>query len=216
MLMIGDPPVVMLITLLVMDRYLDRLSCTLTERTLEIRKGLLNRVESTVPLEKITDLQMFQGPIMRMLGLHGFRLETAQPSDDELLHLDTAQYDLQEGPCYDCYQCGEPIAERARPCLCQLDDKVGDPVKSSWFVYNIADHWRKAGIQDHRAYFMNPFDEPSGHQNRTGVPQVNKMVHDYAPGVKVLASTWPMEKSNRRVCRTVRGSRMTFPGLSSR
>ena len=28
------------------------------------------------------------------------RLETAQPSDDELLHLDTAQYDLREGPCY--------------------------------------------------------------------------------------------------------------------
>lgn len=73
-------PVVLLITFLVMDKYLDRLSCTLTERTLEIRKGLLNRVESTVPLEKITDLQMFQGPIMRMLGLHGFKLETAGQS----------------------------------------------------------------------------------------------------------------------------------------
>jgi putative membrane protein len=73
-------PVVLLITFLVMDKYLDRLGCTLTERTLEIRKGLLNRVESTVPLEKITDLQMFQGPIMRMLGLHGFKLETAGQS----------------------------------------------------------------------------------------------------------------------------------------
>ena len=29
------------------------------------------------------------------------RLETAQPSDDGLLTLDAAQYDLQEGPCYD-------------------------------------------------------------------------------------------------------------------
>jgi hypothetical protein len=28
------------------------------------------------------------------------RLETAQPSDDALLRLDTAQYDLEEGPCY--------------------------------------------------------------------------------------------------------------------
>lgn len=73
-------PVVLIITLLVMDKYLDRLSCTLTERTLEIKKGLLNRVESTVPLEKITDLQMFQGPIMRMLGLQGFKLETAGQS----------------------------------------------------------------------------------------------------------------------------------------
>jgi len=73
-------PVVLLVTVLVMDRYLDRLSCTLTERTLEIKKGILNRVESTVPLEKITDLQMFQGPVMRFFGLHGFRLETAGQS----------------------------------------------------------------------------------------------------------------------------------------
>lgn len=29
------------------------------------------------------------------------RLETAQPTDDALLHLDTAQYDLHEGPCYE-------------------------------------------------------------------------------------------------------------------
>lgn len=73
-------PFVLLGVVLLMDKYLDRLSCTLTERTLEIRKGLLNRTESTVPLEKITDLQMFQGPIMRMLGLHGFKLETAGQS----------------------------------------------------------------------------------------------------------------------------------------
>ena len=29
------------------------------------------------------------------------RLETVQPSDEALLRLDAAQYDLQEGPCYD-------------------------------------------------------------------------------------------------------------------
>lgn len=73
-------PFVLLAVVLLMDKYLDRLSCTLTDRTLEIRKGLLNRIESTVPLEKVTDLMMFQGPIMRMLGLHGFRLETAGQS----------------------------------------------------------------------------------------------------------------------------------------
>lgn len=73
-------PVVLIITLLFIDKYLDRLSCTLTERTLEIKKGLLNRVESTVPLENVTDLQMYQGPIMRMLGLQGFKLETAGQS----------------------------------------------------------------------------------------------------------------------------------------
>lgn len=58
-------------------KYHDKLSVTLTSRTLEIRRGLLTRVESTVPLEKVTDLHMFQGPIMRHFGLNGFWVETA-------------------------------------------------------------------------------------------------------------------------------------------
>lgn len=62
------------------DRYLKNLSCTLTERTLDIKKGLFNKTESTIPLEKITDLQLFQGPIMRYFGLHGFKVETAGQS----------------------------------------------------------------------------------------------------------------------------------------
>ena len=61
-------------------RHLANLGCTLTERTLEIKKGILNKTESTIPLEKITDLQMFQGPIMRHFGLHGFKVETAGQS----------------------------------------------------------------------------------------------------------------------------------------
>ncbi|MEO1008536.1 MAG: PH domain-containing protein [Planctomycetota bacterium] len=65
---------------LLIQKYIDRLACTLTERTLEIKKGWLNRVESTVPLEKITDLQMIQGPLMRLFGLHGFKVETAGQS----------------------------------------------------------------------------------------------------------------------------------------
>ncbi|MEQ8850257.1 MAG: PH domain-containing protein [Phycisphaerales bacterium] len=73
-------PFALLIVWLVVDKYLDRLSCELTTKTLEVRKGLLNRVESTVPLEKITDVQYYQGPIMRMLDIEGFRVETAGQS----------------------------------------------------------------------------------------------------------------------------------------
>lgn len=62
------------------QKWLDRLGCTLTTRTLEIRKGVFNKVESTIPLEKITDLQLYQGPLMRMLGIEGFRVETAGQS----------------------------------------------------------------------------------------------------------------------------------------
>ncbi len=73
-------PFALLITWLLVDKYLDRLECRLTTRTLEVKKGILNRVESTVPLEKITDVQYYQGPIMRMLDIEGFRVETAGQS----------------------------------------------------------------------------------------------------------------------------------------
>ena len=76
---IGIPllPIVWIIGASLIGRYLERLSCSLTTRTLELRKGVINRTESTIPLEKITDLQMFQGPIMRHFGLYGFKVETA-------------------------------------------------------------------------------------------------------------------------------------------
>jgi len=60
------------------DRYLANLRCALTGRTLDIKKGIWNKTESTIPLEKITDLQLFQGPVMRYFGLHGFKVETAE------------------------------------------------------------------------------------------------------------------------------------------
>ena len=62
------------------EKHLKNLRCVLTDRKLEIKKGIFNKVESTIPLEKITDLQMFQGPIMRHYGLHGFKVETAGQS----------------------------------------------------------------------------------------------------------------------------------------
>lgn len=58
-------------------RYIANLSCVLTQRTLDIKKGIFNKTESTIPLEKITDLQLFQGPVMRYFGLFGFKVETA-------------------------------------------------------------------------------------------------------------------------------------------
>jgi len=65
------------------SRYLRRLKCTLTERTLQVSKGVLNRVEKTIPLDKITDLGYFQGPVMRYLGIDGLTVETAGQSSSE-------------------------------------------------------------------------------------------------------------------------------------
>lgn len=80
-------PVYLIIASLFVDKYIANLRCTLTERTLVIKKGILNKVESTIPLEKITDLQMYQGPIMRHLGVKGFRVETAGQSSGPGGHL---------------------------------------------------------------------------------------------------------------------------------
>jgi putative membrane protein len=61
-------------------RYLDRMSCVLTDKALKVSKGIFVRVEKTIPLEKITDMGMVQGPIMRYLDLHKLTVETAGQS----------------------------------------------------------------------------------------------------------------------------------------
>ncbi len=58
-------------------RYIASLECTLMERKLIVKRGILNRVEKTIPLDKITDVGMVQGPIMRIFGIHGLSFETA-------------------------------------------------------------------------------------------------------------------------------------------
>ena len=80
-------PVYLIVASFFVDKYLANLHCTLTERTLVIKKGIINKVESTIPLEKITDLQLYQGPIMRYLGIKGFRVETAGQSSGPGGHL---------------------------------------------------------------------------------------------------------------------------------
>ena len=58
-------------------RQYDALECELTERTLNVRKGFLFRVQKNVPLDKITDLALNEGPILRWLGLCSLTIETA-------------------------------------------------------------------------------------------------------------------------------------------
>lgn len=61
-------------------RYLSRMECTLTSKSLKVGKGIMVRTEKTIPLEKITDMGMVQGPIMRKMGLHTLTVETAGQS----------------------------------------------------------------------------------------------------------------------------------------
>lgn len=62
------------------ERYLQNMSCTLTEKSLKVSRGLLVRQEKTVPLDKITDLGLVEGPIMRFMDLQSLSIETAGQS----------------------------------------------------------------------------------------------------------------------------------------
>lgn len=59
------------------NRYYKSLACHLETRVLHFEKGILFRVEKSIPLENIQDLTFKQGPILRWLGLSIFEIETA-------------------------------------------------------------------------------------------------------------------------------------------
>lgn len=61
-------------------RYYERLEVVLTRRDLKVRRGILNVEQKSIPLEKITDLAVYQGPLMRLFDLKGIRVETAGQS----------------------------------------------------------------------------------------------------------------------------------------
>ncbi len=73
-------PIFLLIGYFMTKKYLAAMECELTDRSLRVKKGVFNKLEKTVPLDKITDLAHYQGPVMRMMDLEGLRLETAGQS----------------------------------------------------------------------------------------------------------------------------------------
>jgi putative membrane protein len=69
----------------VTQRYLNAMECLLTAKALKVKKGIFVRTEKTIPLEKITDMGMVQGPIMRYFDLHTLTVETAGQSGEGAL-----------------------------------------------------------------------------------------------------------------------------------
>lgn len=68
-----------------LKRYYESLEIVLTRRDLKVRRGIINIEEKSIPLEKITDLAIYQGWIMRRFGLKGIRVETAGQSSEGAL-----------------------------------------------------------------------------------------------------------------------------------
>lgn len=58
-------------------RSFEALKCDLHERTLVVKRGIFFRVEKTIPLDKIQDLTVKEGPLLRWLGLRSLKIETA-------------------------------------------------------------------------------------------------------------------------------------------
>ena len=63
-------------------RYFDHLECFITDKNLEFRKGYIFKFEKTIPLDKIQELTLKEGPLLRSLGLARLDVETAGHSGE--------------------------------------------------------------------------------------------------------------------------------------
>jgi len=59
---------------------LRRKVCVLTDKALKIKKGVFIQSEKNIPLEKITDITVVQGPLLRHFNLYTLKIETAGQS----------------------------------------------------------------------------------------------------------------------------------------
>ncbi|WP_341216257.1 PH domain-containing protein [uncultured Wocania sp.] len=62
-------------------RFYENLECQLTNRHLEFKKGVLFKVEKTIPLENIQDLTFIENPLLKYLDLRILKIETAGQSN---------------------------------------------------------------------------------------------------------------------------------------
>lgn len=81
---VGIPfiPFWLLFSLWYVPAYLQRLSARLTPDALEVTKGVFFRSEATIPLNRITDVRLYDGPLMRAHKLRGMKVETAGQSSE--------------------------------------------------------------------------------------------------------------------------------------
>ena len=76
---VGIPviPFLLLFSLWYFPAYFRRISARLTTQAVEIRKGVFFRTEATIPLNRITDVRLHDGPLMRYCNIRGLKIETA-------------------------------------------------------------------------------------------------------------------------------------------
>lgn len=57
--------------------YFEKLECTLTDRNLKFKKGIIVQFEKTIPLENIQDVSFIEGPLLKYFNLCVLKIETA-------------------------------------------------------------------------------------------------------------------------------------------
>jgi len=58
-------------------RWVEVLRYCLDDTSLRVEQGLLFRSRKTIPLDKITDLELVQGPVLRAFGMWTVKVQTA-------------------------------------------------------------------------------------------------------------------------------------------
>jgi len=58
-------------------RWVKVLRYCLDDKSLRVEQGLLFRSRKTIPLDKITDLELVQGPLLRAMGMWTIKVQTA-------------------------------------------------------------------------------------------------------------------------------------------
>ena len=64
-------------------RRYENLRCILYERSLVVKRGVVFKSEKTIPLDKIQDLTVREGPLLRAFGLRSLKIETAGQSSPQ-------------------------------------------------------------------------------------------------------------------------------------
>ncbi|MEI8623087.1 PH domain-containing protein [Pseudoalteromonas sp. B137] len=78
-------PLVLFVVWLVAGKILAAMSAQLLTQKLVVKRGILFKEEKSIPLEKITDVGLNQGPLMRFFGLYRLSFETAGQSGNGAL-----------------------------------------------------------------------------------------------------------------------------------
>jgi len=126
-------------------RYYNSLKLDLTDRTVVIKKGVWFRKELTIPFDKIQDISIHEGPILKAFGIMSLRIETAGQRNaatgqsdadltglidargmrDRILALRDAQITNGQQPAAQQGATSQELLAEIRDALIRIENKLG-------------------------------------------------------------------------------------------